>query len=98
MPPMGVQPLSFTVTQLLQNKPGINPSTILPFSSRTHTTRQTGLWYKLDAALPYKYLSSGYITDGITILKKNPHKPTTKKNQLSEVPQGIYLSSYFFQP
>jgi len=38
MPPVGLQPLSFTVTQLLQNKPGINLSATLPFSSETHCT------------------------------------------------------------
>lgn len=36
MPPVGLQSFSFTVTQLLQNKPGINLSTTLPFSSNTH--------------------------------------------------------------
>lgn len=71
MPPPGLQPLSFTATQLLQNKPGINLSTTLPFSSNTLHTKQTGLSaYKIDVRHPYRYLSSGYSTYPFTIKKQ----------------------------
>lgn len=72
MPPLGLQPLSFTVTQLLQNKPGINLSTTLPFSSNTLHTKQTGLSaYEIDVGHPNRYISSGYSTYRFTIKKQN---------------------------
>lgn len=88
MPPLGPQSFSFTVTQLLQNEPGIKLSANLP-SYKIHCTSNRSF---CDTNLRLHSLANTFPVDILQIgapLKKEEKKPKTHKN--SKVPQGTYI-------